>query len=81
MISCRRTKRSYNWYVEIVNLPLPVAASPDIDGTELEWTVIPNSRQDVSGVEAEGAVLAGEEGDADEGGLAHGWSWIKQRVG
>jgi hypothetical protein len=64
---------SYNGYVEIVNLPLPVAASPDIDGTELKGAVIPDSRQDVGGIEAEGAILAGEEGDTDEGSFAHGY--------
>lgn len=50
-----------------------MAASPDIDGTELEWAVIPDSRQDVGGIEAEGAILAGEEGDTDKGGFAHGY--------
>jgi hypothetical protein len=49
-----------------------MATSPDIDGTELEWAVIPDSRQDTGSVEAERAVLPGEKRDADEYRLVHG---------
>jgi len=73
MISCNRREKSYNGYVKIINLPLSVAASPDIDGTELERALIPDSRQDVGSVQTEGAVLASEEGDSDESGLDHGY--------